>query len=1140
MSFSPDDIFGLFSGTTDEEQQETVEAGEEFLSDFGTFLGGAGIPTGDLVAPVEDIAVGTSDTLVEAAGSEFDATPGVDGGQTGLQQVEGPSIAEGMDIESVDVPDNIDLGTDTSVSAPDGRPSDSELRQMSNAEKWDLYQQGVLGPLEIGDESSPAYIPPEARSRLNEQPTVTDVPEDQEFVPVEEQRWFQEAQEENFEEMGPFQEMQQRLFTQNEEATDALGRSVERGDVLGALSGGTKLTVDAIVDNPGFTVGGRRIEPSLQGTVQGAMLEAYQFGAGEDATIEDLARDFQAGARGALQSAGVLHPGNYVPRIRVDTPVGTVDTKQTANYIGDFGGGLVDAFAVAPAAAGTGVLTGINPLPNYDAFQNPREAEVTGETEALPPPEEYIFDLAGLGIAAEGGRAARLLDRLPTGAASSGADEAAAAASTGASMSALDELITFGARGADEFPRILSGGDEVVQAGTTQAEEAARLSQQSFEEFITQGPTDIGTSDEFLSGTLTAQEEVAAPTTDLADDIFANPSLPGGTDLGARTVDEVEDLQIPDSVSQAFSEGGVLDEFREPAEETGGFVSRFVDEFQDPEAGSSIFGGADEVSGATDEAVDEAIAGVDETVDEAEEFGVLGTTMATLEDVTPTFDEFFQTADEGAAATDEALAGADEGFERTSDIFAGADEATDADVARAIDEVDEGARAGDEVAAAGRGGGDGGGGGRLFGAGGGGGDEGGGLLSRLLTGRNAVIGGGLLLGGGLLASALTPDDQADRPQEVNGWTYVPLGTLRANDRIGLLYEIRRRGTTRGYTVFVRNGDVLTRGGSTRDANLTARQVREGTSPAGDDSVHLEPVFDTRSGARRAFQQWAQGGGTDPSPSEVWDASLDAPSQVEQGERFSASAEVRNTGSSQASANFILALRASDGTEARLDSSSARVGANRSATVQFNVPQQVRRLPAGDYQLTLFADGDGSGRVASTSMTITGGPGGQGQEGRWNTEILGELGAGWYLVRQTHSQEDRQRFIVAGKRDDGTRIYIYPGGQVRESPHHFSSRQEAVSAFEAWAQRHQSGETTEDETPSSSGARPSSGGVSQDSREKTGGPGGQGLVGTAADIISSPAGLAGLVVLGAAIWYASGGEPIAWLRGQANDIIEEVS
>jgi hypothetical protein len=1039
--------------------------------------------------PLEDVAVGTTDAAVDAATAENDATPGGDGGQTGLQQVGEALVGLTEPPATADDQPAVDLDRET-IDSPDRRTHSTQA-------------EGFVGDVPLG--------PPTE----------------------DEGEGLQQVREERLREKGPLDEAITRTFWSNPELTRTLDEKISEGDAVGILGGTTELAAEFTFDNPGFTVEGKQVEPSLQGGVQGAMLEAYKLGgAPDDATIEDLARDYQKGARGVLQSAGVLHPANYVPSI----DIGPANTKEAASYAGDFAGGVADALGSELISSGSAVLTGIEPLPNYNAMQKPAEADVTGDTEATPPPEEYVPDILAYGWAARGGRLAarsgrlgRLLDRLPGRAPSSGADEATAAAAgaaTGASMSgAIDELAQLGARGADEVPSILRGGDETVQAGTSQAAEAQRLTSMSFDEVVRQGPTDIGVSDEFTLGTQTAFDEAAPAADAVVDDIVENVGRPSGTDLGARTTEELSDISIPEGVTQSFDEGGILgDEFASGAgEASAGILSTTVRGLDDAFGG--VFRGGDETVSASTRAGE----------DVAEESGgVFSTAAGGLEDAFGTGGRFF---DEGTSAGDEAVgaggrlfdegtSAGDEAVGAGSRFFDEGTSAGDEAAGAATRAGEDAAQSGDELAAAGRGGdgGGGGGGGGLFGGGGG---DGGGLLSRLFSTRGVLLSGGALAAGGLVLSSLNNGEE--RTGE-GGFAVRKIADLTANNRSGALCVVMRRGTTLGYTVYVGRRTVLTQSGGTQQVSVSTSDIQN--QNFGPDN-QPKAVFDSRQQARRAFQTWAEGGGgnNNTNPSDVWDGSLDAPNSVKRGEGFAASAEVRNTVSSQANANFILGLRASDGTEARLGNQRARVSSNSSTTLEFNVRQRTKRLPEGEYQLSLFADGDGAGRVASTRLDVTGSDDPTG--GEWNTQMLGELGAGWYLARQTRGEE--QRFIVVGKREDGTRIYIYPGGQVRQSPHYFGSRADAESAFQAWAQRHQQGETSDGETPSRSAGRPTEQGVARDAQTKD-----SGLVSGLSSTLTSPAGIAGLVVLAAAIWYVSDGEPIAWLESQANSVYKEVT
>ena len=146
-------------------------------------------------------------------------------------------------------------------------------------------------------------------------------------------------------------------------------------------------------------------------------------------------------------------------------------------------------------------------------------------------------------------------------------------------------------------------------------------------------------------------------------------------------------------------------------------------------------------------------------------------------------------------------------------------------------------------------------------------------------------------------------------------------------------------------------------------------------------------------------------------------------------------------------------------------------------------------------------------------------------GGWgNAEIMEELGAGWYLARQRHTENQEERFSVIGRTDGGDTIFLDSRGQASESPTHFDTPEEAVEAFRRWAERARSGQTEGEPTPSENAGRP----TSEDAQDGMG-AGGGGVVGQAAQAAASNsrALLYGGVVAFVAIYYISDGEPISW-------------
>jgi hypothetical protein len=91
-----------------------------------------------------------------------------------------------------------------------------------------------------------------------------------------------------------------------------------------------------------------------------------------------------------------------------------------------------------------------------------------------------------------------------------------------------------------------------------------------------------------------------------------------------------------------------------------------------------------------------------------------------------------------------------------------------------------------------------------------------------------------------------------------------------------------------------------------------------------------------------------------------------------------------------------------------------------------------------------------------------GGGGSGSGG-WGEPKRIQTARGWYFYQQNHP-DGRKRFFGVGKRQDQGKIYLQPEGEVSTEIHHFESADALVSAFEAWVQRQESGETGPGEEP----------------------------------------------------------------------------
>jgi len=71
--------------------------------------------------------------------------------------------------------------------------------------------------------------------------------------------------------------------------------------------------------------------------------------------------------------------------------------------------------------------------------------------------------------------------------------------------------------------------------------------------------------------------------------------------------------------------------------------------------------------------------------------------------------------------------------------------------------------------------------------------------------------------------------------------------------------------------------------------------------------------------------------------------------------------------------------------------------------------------------------------------------------------------GWKIYGQTHP-DGRTRFFAVGKNNDGQKIYLQPGGQVKTEIHYFDTKEKLVASIEEWVRRRNNGETSPGEEP----------------------------------------------------------------------------
>lgn len=151
------------------------------------------------------------------------------------------------------------------------------------------------------------------------------------------------------------------------------------------------------------------------------------------------------------------------------------------------------------------------------------------------------------------------------------------------------------------------------------------------------------------------------------------------------------------------------------------------------------------------------------------------------------------------------------------------------------------------------------------------------------------------------------------------------------------------------------------------------------------------------------------------------------------------------------------------------------------------------------------------------------PDGDDGSGWGNAEIVEELGAGWYLARERHTETDEQRFAVLGRDEQGQDVYLNSRGRGTQNPHVFDTEEKAREAFQKWLQRAREGQTEGEPRPSPDSGRPTDDDVHR-AMEGSGGILGN-AVGAAAE--NPRLMLYGGVAAFVAIYFISDGEPVSW-------------
>lgn len=71
---------------------------------------------------------------------------------------------------------------------------------------------------------------------------------------------------------------------------------------------------------------------------------------------------------------------------------------------------------------------------------------------------------------------------------------------------------------------------------------------------------------------------------------------------------------------------------------------------------------------------------------------------------------------------------------------------------------------------------------------------------------------------------------------------------------------------------------------------------------------------------------------------------------------------------------------------------------------------------------------------------------------------------WWVFSRSHRTEERVQFLVAGKRSDGSTVYLGPGGQLRDDPHIFQTFEQAQAAIRSYLEAVQDGRVPEADQP----------------------------------------------------------------------------
>lgn len=842
------------------------------------------------------------------------------------------------------------------------------------------------------------------------------------------------------------QNLQSSRSEKEQEMAAETGENLENSegffDELGAVNDALKVGLDNTLDNPTDEYA------SVQDTTTDAAVSAS--GAENTADLADSAEDLHAGYEGLQEPLGETYKST------VDTAfeaAGADDLELTETVAKEAPGTAAEWFVEQPAEATVTAATGIDPE--------------SGETDAYAEPIDLI-DVATIG----GGKALK------------GASKIGKAAKGGTMVKGLDELANIGRKFSDELGRVGRGGDDA--AATNPGQGALNDEPISFPK-RTESTPQVGdiTDDAITIGT--ADDITTSATDDITgsfDDTLQSAQDTFNVDAVPSAVDDL--ASVGDNAASGVNDGtNLLSGVDDTVETATGGVDDFTSGLDD-----SISSTVEDVSYLPD--------GVGGRLDDlAAGDGVLNRAWRPFNNgINRVFGSSVRATDNGITASDDILSGAD-------DVAAGADDTASAgdDIAAGAD--DAGSSAGNAL-------------GRLTGG-----------FSRATRGLTSGIGMyGKLLGGGI-AAALTGAFVADKlgfeldDADTNGTVETDNGTYKTGSvktysKTGaVLVQVYRNAdgswASEGYAVVHGkdpDGRILSEGDLIVVSESGEPVQAQPIAKTGEATIY-RPRFgsqDAADAAHAAYVRWLKnngvmegsgGSGSDdsnvPPQSERLSGKLDTPSTVGLGESFTANWTVNSGGSTDSiSSRLILGLQTPEGLGSLAEARFSTSPNDPKESGTFEIPAGWGGIQTGTHSVYAIAtSGEQQSVVAESEIEVV-------EDGsmpdrtsdtdsdKWgDPEIVRELPYGWYLMAQPRVDgREEIRFLVVGKRDDGTTIYVHEDGSAETNAKTYPTAEEAAAAFQKWVGRHENGNTRAEEQPSEEAERPSRSEVAQDA-SKTG-------------------------------------------------------